>query len=60
MQPANADAHLNWGVALATECKYADAVEQFRAVLAIEPENREAASYLERATGLMHATPPGA
>ncbi len=60
VQPANADAHLNWGVALATEGKYADAVEQFRAVLAIEPENREAAGYLERATGLMRATPPGA
>jgi Flp pilus assembly protein TadD len=58
LQPASADAHVNWGVALARESKYADAVQHFRAALAIDPGNAEAAAYLERATRLIQGGPP--
>jgi Tfp pilus assembly protein PilF len=58
LQPASADAQVNWGVALARQSKYADAVQHFRAALAIDHGNADAAAYLERATRLMQGGPP--
>ena len=59
LSPDNVEAHLNWGVALAKQGKFADAAEQFRAVLAIDPNNADAKDYLARTTTLLRNAPPG-
>ncbi len=54
---ANADAELNWGVALAQEGRFAEAIDHFRDALVINPNNAEARQHLERATQLRFQQP---
>jgi tetratricopeptide (TPR) repeat protein len=59
----NAEAQHNWGVALAQQKRYAQAIEHFQAALAIDPNHAEARQYLELATRLLReqggvAAPP--
>jgi Flp pilus assembly protein TadD len=44
-----AEAHLNLGVALAREQRFAEAVEQFRETLRLDPGNATAQKFLEQA-----------
>ena len=50
IRPDHADAHHNWGVALARQGRLPDAITQFRMALAIRPDHAEAREYLQRAT----------
>jgi tetratricopeptide (TPR) repeat protein len=57
IRPDHADAHHNWGVALAQQGKYAEAIEQFQHALDINPGHIEARDYLERATRALQRPP---
>ncbi|KAJ9527084.1 hypothetical protein QJQ45_025210, partial [Haematococcus lacustris] len=48
LQPDNADAHVARGAALAMESQLASAAHSFRLALAIDPDSRNAAAYLEQ------------
>jgi tetratricopeptide (TPR) repeat protein len=53
IRPDNAEAQHNWGVALAQQRKFAEAIEHFRAALAIDPNHAEAREYLDKASQLL-------
>jgi tetratricopeptide (TPR) repeat protein len=55
IRPNHADAHLNWGVALARQGELSAAIEHFRSALEIKPGHPEAREYLQRATELLRA-----
>jgi len=57
LRPDLGGAQLNWGVALAQRGRYAEAVEHFKAVLAIDPNNADARNYLDRAMQLLSSPP---
>jgi tetratricopeptide (TPR) repeat protein len=55
IRPDEADAHFNWGVALAQQGKFGDAIPHFKAAVAIRPTFQTAQEYIDRAAKLQSA-----
>jgi Flp pilus assembly protein TadD len=58
IHPDNADVMRNLGVALAQQGKMADAADQFRRALALNPNDADLKTYLARAEEASKGAPP--
>jgi cytochrome c-type biogenesis protein CcmH/NrfG len=58
LRPDSSDAHLNLGVALAKQRRFAEAATEFEAVLRLDPANSTAKKYLEQTRELQGKNGP--